>query len=60
MRIRIPLAIAACAALIAGAAGCRQEGPAEKLGRQIDDATERASDAIDDATEKAKKKLGSD
>jgi len=60
MRIRIPIAIAASAALIAGAAGCRQEGPAEKVGRQIDEATEQASESIDDATEKAKKQLASD
>ena len=60
MRIRISIAIAASAALIAGAAGCRQEGPAEKLGRQIDDATDQARENIDDATEKAKKQLDDD
>lgn len=60
MRIRILIAIAASAALIIGAAGCRQEGPAEKVGRQIDEATEKAGDSIDDATEQAKKNLASD
>ena len=60
MRIRTPIAIAATAALILGIAGCRQEGPAEKLGRKIDDATAQASDAIDDATDKAKKQIDND
>ena len=60
MRIRILIAIAASAALIAGATGCRQEGPAEKVGRQIDEATEQAGDSIDYATDQAKKKLASD
>ena len=60
MRIRILIAIAACAALISGATGCRQEGPAEKLGRNIDDATDQARENIDDATEKAKKHFDDD
>ena len=60
MRIRISIAIAASAALIAGAAGCRQEGPAEKLGRQIDDATDQARDSIDDTVDEAKKKADRD
>ena len=71
MRIRTTIAIAASAALIAGAASCRQEGPAEKLGQQIDDttdqvrkniedATDQARENIDDATDKAKKKFASD
>ena len=60
MRIRTPIAIAATAALILGIAGCRQEGPAEKLGRKIDDATAQAGDAIDDAKKKAKKQLDDD
>ncbi len=57
MKIRIPIAIAAGALLLTGAVGCREEGPAEKLGRQLDEAAEEAGAAIDEAAEKAKKEL---
>jgi hypothetical protein len=67
MRIRIAGSVLVSAVLIAVAMGCREEGPAEKFGRKVDDATgqasdagERAADAIDRAADKAKKKLGGD
>lgn len=41
---------------LAVAAGCqRQEGPAEKAGKQIDKAVEKAGDKIDEAADKLKK-----
>ncbi len=41
---------------LAVAAGCKQEGPVEKAGRQIDKAVEKGGDKIDDAADKLKKK----
>ena len=41
---------------LAVAAGCqRQEGPAEKAGKQIDKAVAKAGDKIDEAADKLKK-----
>jgi hypothetical protein len=37
-------------------AGCKQEGPVEKAGRQIDKTAEKVGDKIDDAADKLKKK----
>lgn len=74
MRIRT-LAFIAIAALVSGGSlGCREEGPAEKLGRQLDeagqdagdafeeagDALEDAGDALEGAAEETKKKLSGD
>jgi hypothetical protein len=40
----------------AAAVGCqKQEGPAERAGKQIDKAVEKAADKIDDAADKLKK-----
>jgi hypothetical protein len=38
-----------CAALLFGLAACEREGPAEKAGRSIDRAVEKAGDRIEDA-----------
>jgi hypothetical protein len=40
---------------LAAAAGCKQEGPVEKTGRQIDKAVEKAGDKIGGAADKLKK-----
>jgi hypothetical protein len=38
--------------LIAGfAAGCEQDGPAERLGERLDDAAEEAGDRMEDAAD---------
>jgi hypothetical protein len=37
---------------------CRKEGPAERAGREIDDATRDAGDAMKDAGERARDKMG--
>ncbi len=42
---RIPYAALAIALLLA-AAGCREEGPAERAGRAIDDAAREAGDSL--------------
>jgi hypothetical protein len=39
-------------------AACHDEGPAERAGRKIDDATHDAGDALKDAGEKARDKTG--
>lgn len=52
----LTLLIAASFALLF-AGGCREEGGAEKLGKQIDEAAESAGEAMEDAAEEAKKKL---
>ena len=39
---------------LACAVGCHKEGPAERAGREIDDAAEKAGDAVKDAGDKAK------
>lgn len=40
-------------------AGCDREGPAERAGEQIDQATERAGEKMESATERAGDKLES-
>jgi hypothetical protein len=42
---RIPRAALAAVLLLAGA-GCREEGPAERAGRAIDDAAREAKDSL--------------
>ena len=39
-----------CAALLFGLAACEREGPAEKAGRSVDRAVNKAGDAVRDAT----------
>ena len=52
MRIRFLIAIAASALLTVSFVGCRDEGPAEKAGKKIDEAASKAGDAIDDVKDK--------
>ena len=40
-----------------GLAACKQEGPAEKAGKKVDQATEQAGKKIDQATDQAGKKV---
>ena len=47
--------IVATVLFVGAGTGCREEGGAEKLGRQIDDALESAGDAIDEAGDEAKR-----
>jgi hyperosmotically inducible protein len=53
---RILVALSA-AILLAGAAGCREEGPAERAGRQIDEAVEGARESTEDTLEKVDRKV---
>ena len=46
MRIRMAATLLVSAVLVTVAMGCREEGPAEKFGRKVDDATGQASDAV--------------
>ena len=46
--------------LAGGSVACREEGPAEKLGRQLDEAAQDAGEALEEATEEAKKKLANE
>jgi len=48
---RIQCAALAAVLLLAGA-GCREEGPAERAGRAIDDAAREAGDSLRDLTGK--------
>ena len=41
-----------CLSAVLGLAGCEQEGPAEKAGKKIDQATESAKQTIEQTTEK--------
>jgi len=47
----------ACAALLLGGAGCREEGRGERAGRAIDDAVERLRHGDEGALEKAGREL---
>jgi hyperosmotically inducible protein len=49
--------IAVSIAVMLGAVGCEQEGPAERAGEKIDHAAERAGDKIEQASEKAAEKI---
>ena len=53
MRIRMAATLLVSAVLVTVAMGCREEGPAEKFGRKVDDATGQASDAVDRAGDRA-------
>ncbi|WP_296696649.1 hypothetical protein [Thiocapsa sp. UBA6158] len=58
MRITAKLfTFAVSIALLLGAVGCEQEGPAERAGEKIDHAAERAGDKIEQASEKAADKI---
>jgi len=45
------------AALALGAFGCKEEGPAEKAGRKLDEAVEKLRNGDEGAIEKAGRKL---
>lgn len=47
-------------ALLLGAAGCSEPGPAEKAGKALDEAVEDAGDKTEEAAEDAEKKLRGD
>jgi len=47
-------------ALLLGAVGCSEDGPAEKAGKAIDEAVENAGDTMEEAAEDAEKKLKGD
>ena len=57
MNLRTGLAIALLVLVAGGSFGCKEEGPAEKLGRQMDEAAEDLGDSLEDAADEAKKKL---
>jgi predicted small lipoprotein YifL len=46
------LTIVIAAALAASLASCQREGPAEKAGRQVDRAAQKAGDSLRDAGDK--------
>jgi hypothetical protein len=53
-RIKTVLALALFASVAVATStitGCRDEGPAEKVGERIDEAGEAVGDAFDDATD---------
>jgi predicted small secreted protein len=53
MKSKSVAAVLAAAALIAGLYGCqRQEGPAERAGKQVDKAVDKAGQQIEKAGEK--------
>lgn len=43
--------------IIIGLVGCEKQGPAEKAGEKIEDASEKMGEKIEDATDKAGDKL---
>ena len=47
------MALGICLCLALGVAGCREEGPAEKAGRKVDDAVDRLRYGDEGALEKA-------
>lgn len=51
---RILAAMAMMAAVTLGTTGCKEEGPAEKAGEAIDEATDDAGDALKDVADDAK------
>lgn len=44
-------------AMVVAAAGCEQEGPAERAGAKLDEAVEEGKDSVGDAVERAGDKL---
>ena len=56
MKTKISILTCVLAAFVlATAAGCQREGPAQKAGKQVDRAVAKAGDKIDDAVDKLKK-----
>ncbi|MGD2082057.1 MAG: hypothetical protein PVF91_03775 [Chromatiales bacterium] len=51
------LTVAVAGAAILGIAGCEQEGPAEKAGKQIDQAMEESAESLEEATDEVGGKL---
>ena len=47
--MKLPLLLLALASF--SLAGCEEEGPAERLGRNIDEGAEEARDAVEDSVE---------
>ncbi len=45
--MRRSLLIAACSLMVAGLTACHQEGPAEKTGKSLDNASKSVSDTLD-------------
>lgn len=45
--IQTIIRIACLALVVAVAAGCREEGPAEKMGKDLDKGVEKLKDAVD-------------
>jgi hypothetical protein len=43
-----------------GLAGCEKEGPAERAGKQVDEAVDDAGDAVKDAGDKVKDAVDDD
>jgi hypothetical protein len=56
MRIRIPTLLMALL-LVLPLTGCREEGAAERFGRQVDEAVEGARESASDALDEAGKKV---
>lgn len=54
--IRITIGIVIAALLIAGPAGCqKQEGPAERAGKQIDESVEKGGEQLQEAGKEVEK-----
>jgi len=51
------VAVGLLAGLGGGLTGCREEGPAEELGRKMDTAAQNAADEVEDAADQVKKKM---
>lgn len=49
--------VAVTAALAVALAACEKEGPAERAGKEIDQAVEKAGDKVEEAKEKAREAL---
>jgi len=47
---RIFFVVMVAVSLTAGAYGCKQKGTAERVGKKIDNAIEKAKDKLDDVT----------
>jgi hypothetical protein len=56
-RMRIVVALLTAVAAVTMVTGCEKEGPAEKAGKQIDQAVEKAGDQADKAADAAGDKL---
>lgn len=49
--VRIFAAMALTTGVVFGTAGCKEEGPAEEMGEDLDEAMDDAGDAIEDAAD---------